>query len=335
MRPGWGLLLIVALVSPWYVAAGIKGGAAYAYQMIVHQNLERALKAWDHIQPWWRYAEYLAGDFFPWTLLLPSLALFLKRDGAHRRPIERFLILAVGVPILLFSCSQSKQGKYILMVYPFLALLMGGMVVDLVHDSVSEARAQRLGALLAGALGLPALALVAVTFFHAGGSKLQNQLTPYLGPARLAALALLLGAVLLALDALRNRGRRFIQGTALTLGMVLLVAGTWGFRRLDSHKGYRRWTATVQPLIAGQSVHFWQTIRSGAMVYSDQLMPELDAAEDLDRLPPGALLVATSRDWATNQGDLTEAHRNAFETLVTMPVGGGSFMLMRKKEPHR
>ena len=332
MRLGWGLLLMVGLVSPWYIVAGIRGGPAYAYQMIVHQNLERALKAWDHIQPWWRYAQYMAGDFFPWTLLLPSLALFLRRDGAQRRPTDRFLILAVAVPFLLLSCSQSKQGKYILMAYPFLALLMGGMARELALETEPSRRGRRLGALLAGALGLPALALLAVAFLHAGGHRLQAQVAPYLGPVRLGALALLAGALLLALEARRGTARHLVRNTAMTILALFLVAGTWGFHRLDPHKGYRNWTTTVRPLIQGRRVHFWQTIRSGAMVYTDQLMPELRTAQELDALAPGELLVATGRDWPSGQGGLTDSTRGRFETLLRMPVGGGEFMLLRKME---
>ncbi len=331
MRLGWGLLLILALVSPWYAAAGIQGGPAYAYQMIVHQNLERALKAWDHIQPWWRYGEYMAGDFFPWTLLLPSLVLFLRRDEAHRRPVNRFLMLAVVVPLVLFSCAQSKQGKYILMVYPFLALLMAGMARDLAETEPSR-RARRLGSLIAGALGLPALGLVAVTFLNAGGHRLQAQMAPYLGPARLGALLLLAGALVLALGAWRRTAHHLVRNSAMTLGLVFLVAGTWGFHRLDPHKGYRNWTAAVRPLIQGRQVHYWQTIRSGAMVYTDQQMPELRTAEELDALAPGALLVASGRDWPSPEGGLTEAHRARFEVLLRMPVGGGEFMLLKKTE---
>ncbi|MDR2697033.1 MAG: glycosyltransferase family 39 protein, partial [Holophagales bacterium] len=65
MRTGWGISILLIIILPWYIAAGINGGAGYAYNMIIHQNLNRALNAWDHIQPWWRYALYIAGDLFP------------------------------------------------------------------------------------------------------------------------------------------------------------------------------------------------------------------------------------------------------------------------------
>ena len=79
VRAGQGLLLGAAHHPALVRGRGRRGGPAYAYEMVVHQNLERALHAWDHIQPPWKYVEYLAGDFFPWTLLLPALALFLRR----------------------------------------------------------------------------------------------------------------------------------------------------------------------------------------------------------------------------------------------------------------
>ena len=57
-------------MAPWYVAAGLRGGPSYLYELTILQNFGRATRAWDHIQPWWKYAEYLLGDFFPWVLLL-------------------------------------------------------------------------------------------------------------------------------------------------------------------------------------------------------------------------------------------------------------------------
>ncbi len=109
--PEPGCSSAAVIVLPWYLAACLQGGTAYAYQMVVHQNLERAFKAWDHQQPPWRYVEYLAGDFAPWTLLLPALALFLVRGRAWRAPAQRFLILAAAVPFLLLSLLPEQAGQ--------------------------------------------------------------------------------------------------------------------------------------------------------------------------------------------------------------------------------
>jgi hypothetical protein len=113
---------------------------------------------------------------------------------------------------------------------------------------------------------------------------------------------------------------------------VFLVSGTWGFHLLDPLKGYRNWTASVQPLIAGRRVYYWQTIRSGVMVYTDHLMPELRSRDELERLlGPGERLVAMDREWNTDAWGMDARTRNEFEVLLRMPVGGGEALLLRKR----
>lgn len=323
-----GLAITLALVAPWYVAAGLKGGARYAYEMIVYQNFQRATHAWDHIQPWWQYGQYLLGDFFPWVLLLPALVLHLRRSGAFRDPLQRFLILAFAVPFVFLSAVQSKQGKYLLMSYPFLALLLAGFWREAAESG--PARVRRLGGLLAAGLALPATGLAAVAL-GAGGAKLQAQVAPYLGPIRLMAALMAAGTLVTLVLALRARGRRLVPAAALTLWALFLVGGTWGFHRLDPAKNYRRWTAAVQPLIAGRQVFYWQTIRSGVMVYTDHLMPELRTAEGLERLDPEARLVAQRDEWEQDAWGMTPALRDRFEVLLAVPTGGGEILLLKKK----
>ena len=334
MRLGSGLLLMLVIIAPWYVAAGLKGGAQYAYEMVVHQNLERALHAWDHVQPWWRYAQYLAGDYFPWTLLLPVLGIALWREGHHRSVGTRFCILAAGVPILLLSFSQSKQGHYILMVYPFLALLMAALFQPVALGVAPKARTRALGTLLAAGLWIPALALSAVAFFPVGGPRVQLLLAPYLGPLRLSAGVLVLGALSLTVRTRRGEGRFLVRETAFTLGLLFLVLGTWGFHLIDPLKSYHRWTEAVQPLIAGRKVYFWQTIRSGPMIYTDHLMPELHSYDDLvSKLGPQDRLVTMNREWDENRWGMTPEHWSEFEALLKVPAGEGEILLLRRRTP--
>jgi 4-amino-4-deoxy-L-arabinose transferase-like glycosyltransferase len=320
-----GLGITLLIVAPWYVAAGIKGGAHYVYELIILQNFERATKAWDHIQPWWKYGEYLLGDFFPWVLLLPALALHLRRDRAVGDPAKRFLLLAFLVPFVFLSLVQSKQGKYLLMGYPFLALLLADL-----FRRMEPSRARRLGGLLAAGLALLAAALSALVL-GAGGMRLQAQVAPFLGPMRLMALGSLGGTVYVVIQAARGHATRLIPAVALSLGWLYLVGGTWGFRLLDPPKSYRRWTTAVQPMITGRPVYYWQTIRSGVMVYTDHLMPELRSARALEALDPEARLVAQRGEWEQDAWGLTPALRSRFEVLLSVPTGGGEILLLRKK----
>jgi 4-amino-4-deoxy-L-arabinose transferase-like glycosyltransferase len=320
-----GLGLTLLIVAPWYLAAGIQGGTQYVYELTILQNLGRATKAWDHVHPWWKYGEYLLGDFFPWVLLLPALALHLRRQRSLDQPAQQFLLLAFLVPFVFLSAVQSKQGKYLLMGYPFLALLLGGLVRQL-----PLARTRRLGGLLAGGLALPAVILGALAL-GAGGAKIQAQLAPFLGPVRLMALGMGCGTAFVLAQALRGHAQRLVPGAALALGLLYLVGGTWGFHRLDSQKSYRRWTAAVQPLIQGRQVFYWQTLRSGVLVYTDHLMPELRSAEALGQLDPEARLVAMQDEWEQNARGLTPALRARFEVLLVVPTGADEILLLRRR----
>jgi 4-amino-4-deoxy-L-arabinose transferase-like glycosyltransferase len=320
-----GLGITLLIVAPWYVAAGLKGGPHYVYELVILQNFERATRAWDHIQPWWKYGEYLLGDFFPWMLLLPALALHLRRARRLGDPATRFLLLAFLVPFVFLSAVQSKQGKYLLMGYPFLALLLAEL-----FRSMPRARARRLGGLLAGGLAVPAAAVSALAL-GAGGPKLQTQLAPFLAPLRLMALGLVGGTVYGVVQAIRGQATRLIPAVALSLGWLYLVGGTWGFRLLDPPKSYRRWTTAVQPLIAGRQVFYWQTIRSGVMVYTDHLMPELRTAKALEALDPEARLVAQREEWEQDARGLTPALRSRFEVLLAVPTGGSDILLLKKR----
>jgi len=229
------------------------------------------------------------------------------------------------VPFLFLCLVQSKQGKYLLMGYPFLTLL----VADLFRQ-VEPSRARRLGGLLTLGLAIPTIALVTLAL-GAGGAKLQAQITPFLRPLRLMALVLAGGTVLVLIQTARGRGPRLVPGTALSLGLLYLVGGTWGFRLLDPPKSYQRWTKAVQPLIAGRPVFHWQTIRSGVMVYTDHLMPELRTAEALQRIDAEARLVAQREEWEQDAWGMTPALRARFEVLLSVPTGGDEILLLKKR----
>ncbi len=330
MRLGLGVALFLLIVAPWAGMMAMKAGPHYVYELLVHQNFERATKAWDHIQPWYQYGVYMLGDFFPWVLLLPALGFFFFGSGARRAPAARFLALAWVVPFLFLSWVESKQGKYLLMAYPFLALLLAAMLQPLAVEGVSARRIRRIGGLLGLGLGLLAGILLALAF-GLGGAKMQAQIGPFKALVRVLAFIATMGALSVATRAATGEGRHLVRETALTLGLIFLLGGTWGFHKLDPQKDTKQWTTAALPLMEGHPVYFWDEIRSGAMLYTNRTMPEIRTDAALLALKPGDRVVVIATRWEPGHLGLTASTMAEFHPLLTMKQGGDDWMLMERR----
>lgn len=142
VSPLRGALVGILIVVPWYVAASRAGGPVYTYDLIVNQNWNRFFHAFDHIKPWWFYLESIWGDFFPWTIVALAGSIALHRAGSLRlRPELRYAAVVCATTFLFLSVSQSKQAKYLLIVYPFAAVLaaaVAGQAEERARDSSSR-----------------------------------------------------------------------------------------------------------------------------------------------------------------------------------------------------
>ena len=330
MRLGTGTLLFLAIAAPWSVMMAVKAGPHYVYDLVVKQNFTRATHAFDHRQPWYQYGVYMLGDFFPWVLLMPALGFFFVKGGAHRSPLARFLALAWLAPLLFLSWVESKQGKYLLMAYPFLALLMAAMLQPLAVEGVSKRRIRRLGGLLGLGLGLLAGALLALAF-GAGGAKVQAQIAPFHALIRVLAFTATTGALSVATRAALGEGQYLVRETGVTMGLLFALGGTWGFHKLDAQKDTRRWTAAALPLMEGHRVYFWDEIRSGAMLYTDLEMPEVRSDGGLLALKPGDRLVVISSRWVPGHLGLKPGTMASFQPLLKLDQGEDAWMLLERR----
>lgn len=322
-HPIQGLALLTALILPWYLAAAWKGGPQYLQAMLIRQNFLRALDAWDHVQPWWRYLSYVAADFLPWSLALPPALFILARRRRDLDPIQAFTVLAWMVPLLLLSASKSKQGKYLLMAYPFLALTLATELPRL-----SEAALRRLRLAFGTFFTLPGLALLVLGFIPVGGRKLQAQLLPFMGPLRLLGLTFLAGGLWILLRRSRWEAQGLALQVAASLGLVFVLGLPWVFRRLDPLKDYRGWAVQTEPLLQGRRVYFWGDIRSGAMIYSDRLMPVIADPARLRALGSEDRLISTRRRWKPGTHGLDESVQRKFQVIYEQQQGGDGLLLL-------
>jgi 4-amino-4-deoxy-L-arabinose transferase-like glycosyltransferase len=130
-----GLLIIVAIVSPWYVALYRIHGWGPVVSFFVGENVGRFTSS---MVPGERnflfYVPVLFGDLFPWAplLVLPILFAWRARASAEssqyatlRRLLWSWIVVIAGA----FSLSQTKQDLYIFPTVPAVAVLVADTLV--------------------------------------------------------------------------------------------------------------------------------------------------------------------------------------------------------------
>lgn len=118
----WAFLAAAAIPLAWVIPAALAGGEEYSRELLVEQNVGRAVNAWTHSEPPWFYLTHFPVAFLPWSLVaIPAIVAIWKRPGEERA--TRFLFdwfLAVLVP---FSLLSSKLDVYMVPAMVPIALL--------------------------------------------------------------------------------------------------------------------------------------------------------------------------------------------------------------------
>jgi 4-amino-4-deoxy-L-arabinose transferase-like glycosyltransferase len=328
LHPFQSIFIVLSLVVPWYFFAARAGGPAYAYDLVVNQNWNRFFEAFDHIQPWWFYLESMWSDFFPWTLLALAGAVVLGRAGLFRaREDLRFAATVVAVCFVFLSTSQAKQGKYLLVAYPFAAVLVAALAVE------AERRAA-----VGGRVALRAVrawaALVAILLFAAAAALLpasrryapeQAGLTPFV------AIPLALGgaATLVVLARRRREAVPALLALAAALAAVEVAAGVVVFPAIDVLKTGRPFYERLRPRVShGEPLaYFGGTYRCYPILVlrrkTEHFRTDAALAEWVERTP-GALVLADEserRHW-------TDPRLSDLLVLDRQSVGGDEALLL-------
>lgn len=128
--PGWGLLIMVAIILPWYVMVERESGGTFLKEFILHQNVQRAMgKDFHHNQPLWFYIPIFIAGFFPWSIYIPSAlrGLVRFRPKNDREHLSLFAAVWLLVVVTVFSVLRSKLPSYIYPAFPAAALLVGAL----------------------------------------------------------------------------------------------------------------------------------------------------------------------------------------------------------------
>jgi 4-amino-4-deoxy-L-arabinose transferase-like glycosyltransferase len=215
LRPGAGMLVLLALVLPWYLAITLKAGGAFWDEALGRDLLSKVATAQEsHGAPPGSYLAAVWVTFFPASV---ALALSLPAIWARRASAGVIFALAWAVPgWLVFEATSTKLIHYVLPMYPALAL-----AVALVWAGVVAAPAQLSQTVVAAVLlAVPVLILGGIGVWAAGLGPV-----PW-GPLALGAAGVMAGAA--GFFAARARGLAALAVLALWLAGAGFAGGIFG-----------------------------------------------------------------------------------------------------------
>ena len=116
-------LVFGALVVSWYIFAYARSGVSEAQQFFMADIWHKFFPL-EPGRPFYQYVVQLFAHFFPWSLFLPALAVYIAtKQGKGERECSLFLLCWVIANLFFFSLAGAKRNEYILPLYPALAIL--------------------------------------------------------------------------------------------------------------------------------------------------------------------------------------------------------------------
>jgi 4-amino-4-deoxy-L-arabinose transferase-like glycosyltransferase len=133
MRPITTVVVVLAVAGPWYVLVGLRTHGEFLRGFFLDNNFGRAMQPMEgHSGPFLLYyPATIALGFFPWSVLLPAMGIWLVTRLRQADPWHSACLLLacwIGLYVVAFSAAQTKLPGYIVPCFPALALLMGGFV---------------------------------------------------------------------------------------------------------------------------------------------------------------------------------------------------------------
>jgi 4-amino-4-deoxy-L-arabinose transferase-like glycosyltransferase len=141
-------LIFIAVGASWYLNVSWFLGLEVWGNTVNKDMLNKVHGASG--EPFLSYLTWILVDFLPFSLLLTVAPIVtLRRWKSHDEAISIFI--AIAVPFLVYTAFSDKHSKYLLPIYPFIAILLGKRLGELFESSSRAIRRS----ILAAALALP------------------------------------------------------------------------------------------------------------------------------------------------------------------------------------
>jgi 4-amino-4-deoxy-L-arabinose transferase-like glycosyltransferase len=293
-----GLIIVLAVISPWLILLHLNGEDAWLRDFIwIHNVQNYALKPIGHVRPFYYYLVNLPPDFLPWTLFIPG-ALIFYYPWRERLQVEANLALLCWFAsiFLFFSASKSKIAYYLLPLFPALALFIACYLSELSVKEKLSGLHWRLTALclylLASTLFVAGFALPVATY------KLERTLLPWSAPLSVILVA---GAIGLFVSLRQKQILRFSSVLLAIFVGVGMIAGVGVLPRLNPYKSprpvgdYIRWR-----LPAASQVYVYQSTMADFNYYAQReripVVPSEKKLETLLATSAGSFLLINNKD---------------------------------------
>ena len=127
LRPFAGLVWLVLLVLPWFIAIIAKSGTSFFAEAIGHDMLDKVTSGQEaHGAPPGLYFVLFWITFWPGSLLTGLAAPAVWRS--RREPGARFLLAWLIPSWIIFEAVMTKLPHYVLPLYPAIAILIAGIL---------------------------------------------------------------------------------------------------------------------------------------------------------------------------------------------------------------
>ena len=247
-----GILIVAAIVLPYYVALYAQHGWDYISTFLLTENLARFADGVGapNRGPLFYVPVVFADLYFPWSLLLPlALVLVPWRAGLAGRGWRRLvsggdvtepvgqdrirLLLGLWIVVIVgfFSLSKAQQDLYVL---PFIAAgapMVGALLAAAIDGTLAAAASRAARGLLALACALLGIVGVLVVWFVGGNGQ-----PIHLAGAGLAGVLVAAGAAAALVWTLRRRMLPAVASLAAALVVAQGILVVWALPDFERYK---------------------------------------------------------------------------------------------------
>ena len=323
LRPLIGVVVLGVLLAPWYGTYLVGHGSFFVGDTVVGHYGSWAFRrgALTRLESLWVLAYAL-----PWTVFLAGAAAWWRRlPDAERRLIAAWT-LTIWV---LIGLSGIHRARYLIPIYPGLALLVGEFVTRAASHAGAPALRRTLYAFAALVVVVAALALSPVARLIDGEGR------PWVPDTRMETAVIVTVLVATGLGAVgAARRAAFARGglvVALGIGAILLVEGARYPARFARDFDVRPIAAAAQALTPpGAAVRVYPDIDLNYDFYLRRPVVELDRArmEQLLASPASSAVIMSRKSWAVlgpqahPSWRIVLAHRVAKNEMLVLGGGG-------------